>query len=229
MESTYIELRHVEKAYRTGTIPTPVLRDLSLSLRKGSFTAVIGPSGCGKSTLLALLGALDKPDAGDVLVDGFDLGRAEGADLSAYRREKVGFVFQSYNLLRSLSAVENVEAALQFSDLSGEARRARARECLDAVGVPDLGKKLPHQLSGGQQQRVAIARAIARRPALLLADEPTGNLDREAGARVFACLTELQRATGVTCVMVTHDPDLAAQTDVVVRMLVGRIAPAGEG
>ena len=192
-------------------------------------SAIIGPSGCGKSTLLTLLGALDKPDAGDVIVDGFDLGRAEGGDLSAYRRHKVGFVFQSYNLLRSLSAVENVEAALQFSSLGGSERRARAKECLAAVGLPDLGTKLPHQLSGGQQQRVAIARAIARRPALLLADEPTGNLDREAGARVFDCLLELQRSTGVTCVMVTHDADLAARTDNVVRMLDGRVAAEGSG
>jgi putative ABC transport system ATP-binding protein len=173
---------------------------------------------------LSLIGALDRPDAGTINVDGFDLARADRRALSEYRRTKVGFVFQAYNLLRSLTALENVEASLQFSALSNQERRARAKECLDAVGLADVGTKLPHQLSGGQQQRVAIARAIARRPALLLADEPTGNLDRESGARVLSCLLELQRALSVTTVVVTHDPDLAARTDHVIRMSSGRIA-----
>ncbi|MDB4940843.1 MAG: hypothetical protein JWP97_377 [Labilithrix sp.] len=215
----------MKKTFRSGSggIAT-VLHDVTTTFERGSFTAVTGPSGCGKSTLLALLGALDVPDAGSIEVGGLDLARASQKALSAFRRTQVGFVFQSYNLLRSLSAVENVEATLQGTELSARERRNRALETLAAVGLPDVAAKLPHQLSGGQQQRVAIARAIARRPALLLADEPTGSLDRESGARVFACLTELQRSLAVTTIMVTHDAALAAAADRIVRMQDGAIA-----
>ena len=229
----YLDLRRVKKTFRgagdgarTGArdaVTTTILHDLSVTFERGSFTAITGPSGCGKSTLLALLGALDRPDSGSITVGDLDLAAASGSELSAYRRKEVGFVFQSYNLLRSLSAVENVEATLQFLGLSARDRRSRAMESLEQVGLPEVAAKLPHQMSGGQQQRVAIARAIARRPALLLADEPTGNLDRESGARVFRCLTELQRALSVTCIMVTHDVHLAASADSVVRMLDGAI------
>jgi putative ABC transport system ATP-binding protein len=229
----YLDLRRVKKTFRgagDGTrgekrdaVVTTVLHDLSATFGRGSFTAIIGPSGCGKSTLLALLGALDRPDSGSIRIGDLDLATANGAALSAYRREQVGFVFQSYNLLRSLTAVENVEATLQFLGLSARERRSRAMESLEQVGLPEVAAKLPHQMSGGQQQRVAIARAIARRPALLLADEPTGNLDRESGARVFRCLTDLQRSLAVTCIMVTHDAHLAASADSIVRMLDGAI------
>ena len=225
----YLDLRHVKKTFRGAgggardAVLTTVLRDVSATFQRGSFTAIVGPSGCGKSTLLALLGALDRADSGSITVGDLDLAAASGSALSAYRRKEVGFVFQSYNLLRSLTAVENVEATLQFLDLSAAQRRRRAMESLEQVGLPEVAAKLPHQMSGGQQQRVAIARAIARRPALLLADEPTGNLDRESGARVFRCLTELQRSLGVTCIMVTHDVHLAASADAIVRMLDGAI------
>jgi putative ABC transport system ATP-binding protein len=231
----YLDLRRVKKTFRGAgagngarkgardAVTTTVLHDLSVTFERGSFTAITGPSGCGKSTLLALLGALDRADSGSITVGDLDLTAASGSELSAYRRKEVGFVFQSYNLLRSLSAVENVEATLQFQGLSARDRRSRAMESLEQVGLPEVAAKLPHQMSGGQQQRVAIARAIARRPALLLADEPTGNLDREAGARVFRCLTELQRSLSVTCIMVTHDAHLAASADAVVRMLDGAI------
>jgi putative ABC transport system ATP-binding protein len=219
----YIELRRVEKSYRLGAVTTPVLHGLSLELARGSFTAILGPSGCGKSTLLVLLGALDRPDAGSIVVAGVDLAAADRAALSEYRRARVGFVFQSYNLLRSLTALENVEASLECIGLTPSAKRARAREALLSLGLAEVAGKFPPQLSGGQQQRVAIARAIARRPALLLADEPTGNLDREAGANVFARLRELQRTLGITTVMVTHDAKLATSADRVVRMRDGRI------
>jgi putative ABC transport system ATP-binding protein len=232
----YLDLRHVKKTFRGGSdgapdgtrdgVVTTVLRDVSATFERGSFTAIIGPSGCGKSTLLSLLGALDRPDSGSIAIGDLDLATASGAALSTYRRKEVGFVFQSYNLLRSLSAVENVEATLQFLGLSARERRSRAMESLEQVGLPEVAAKLPHQMSGGQQQRVAIARAIARRPALLLADEPTGNLDRESGARVFRCLTDLQRSLAVTCIMVTHDAHLAASADTIVRMLDGAIVQA---
>jgi putative ABC transport system ATP-binding protein len=224
----YLDLRHVKKSFRGAGhgLLTTVLRDVSATFLRGSFTAIVGPSGCGKSTLLALLGALDRPDSGSILIGDLDLATASGSALSTYRRKEVGFVFQSYNLLRSLTAVENVEATLQFLDLSASERRSRALESLGQVGLSEVASKLPHQLSGGQQQRVAIARAIARRPALLLADEPTGNLDRESGARVFRCLTELQRSLSVTTIMVTHDTHLAASADSIVRMLDGEIVPS---
>ena len=223
MTYSYLEISHVQKSYRVGAVQTPVLHDLSLGIPRGSFNAIVGPSGCGKSTLLALIGALDRPDSGSIAIEGIDVARADRSALSEYRRKHVGFVFQSYNLLRSLTALENVEAALQFSSMSASERRARATESLESVGLLGVGAKLPHQLSGGQQQRVAIARAIARRPSLLLADEPTGNLDREAGALVFRTLCDLQRSLGITCLIVTHDPDLAASTDDVIRMLNGRV------
>jgi len=219
----YIELEHVEKSYRLGTVATRALHDLTFSLARGSFNAIVGPSGCGKSTLLTVLGALDRPDGGAARVGDLDLARADAETLTAYRRETIGFVFQSYNLLRSLTALENVEMSLAFSGLSPRDRRARAVESLERVGLAEMAGNLPRQLSGGQQQRVSIARAVARRPALLLADEPTGNLDRESGARVFSCLLDLQRDLGVTCVMVTHDPDLAARADRTIRMHDGRV------
>jgi ABC-type lipoprotein export system ATPase subunit len=218
----YLDLRRVKKSFR-GATETTVLHDVSATFERGSFTAIIGPSGCGKSTLLALLGALDRPDSGSILIGDLDLVTASRSALSAYRRTEVGFVFQSYNLLRSLTAVENVEATLQFLGLSARDRRSRAMESLEQVGLPEVAAKLPQQMSGGQQQRVAIARAIARRPALLLADEPTGNLDRESGERVFQCLVDLQRTLAVTCIMVTHDAHLAASAGSVVRMLDGAI------
>ena len=219
----YLALRHVKKTFRESGAATTILHDLDASFERGSFTAIIGPSGCGKSTLLALIGALDRADSGEIVVGDLDLVTANDAALSAYRRQTVGFVFQSYNLLRSLTAVENVEATLQFLGLDAAARRKRALDTLAEVGLPEVGHKLPHQLSGGQQQRVAIARAIARRPALLLADEPTGNLDRESGERVFRSLRDLQRSLGVTTIMVTHDAELAKRVDRTVSMVDGRI------
>ena len=221
---SHVDIRNVKKTFRSGgSVDTEVLRDVSVAFERGSFTALVGPSGSGKSTLLALIGALDRPDSGVIRIGDLDVASADRAALSRFRRTEIGFVFQSYNLLRSLSAVENVEATLQFSGLSAREVRARALGSLAEVGLPDVGAKLPHQLSGGQQQRVAIARAIARRPALLLADEPTGNLDREAGEEVFRCLLELQRSLSVTCIVVTHDDELAARAGRIVRIVDGAV------
>jgi ABC-type lipoprotein export system ATPase subunit len=220
----YLELRDVKKTFcGAGSVVTTVLRDVSVSFERGSFTALTGPSGSGKSTLLALVGALDRPDAGVIRVGDLDVASADRAALARYRRAEVGFVFQSYNLLRSLSAVENVEATLQFCGLSARGVRERAMESLAQVGLLEIAAKLPHQLSGGQQQRVAIARAIARRPALLLADEPTGNLDRGSGAKVLRCLVDLQKSLAVTCIVVTHDAELATSAGRIVRLSDGTV------
>jgi len=215
-DRAYLDLRNVKKSFRAGA--EPVLRGVSLSVPRGELTALVGPSGSGKSTLLAVLGALDRADEGTVRVGAVDLTTASRRALGHYRRTEVGFVFQTFNLLRSLSAVENVEVTVP------EDRRARALAALDQVGLAAHAHKLPHELSGGQQQRVAIARAIARRPALLLADEPTGSLDRETGTAVLDLLLDLRRSLGITCVLVTHDVALAARADRVVRMADGVIA-----
>jgi len=218
-----VKARAVEKSYRLGEVVTPVLRGVSVEIARGGLVAIVGPSGCGKSTFLALLGGLDRPDGGELVVDGLDLGRADAPTLCAYRRRQLGFVFQFYNLLPSLTALENVEAGLGFLGLGAGERRRRALEHLERVGLADAAGKFPAQLSGGMQQRVAIARALAREPRLLLCDEPTGNLDQETGARVFDELQALLRTTDTTVLVVTHDPDLAARADRILRMSDGRI------
>jgi putative ABC transport system ATP-binding protein len=220
-----VDITRLYKTYVQGSLSTPVLHEVSMQFERGSFSAIVGPSGCGKTTLLSVLGALDKADSGRVLVDGLDLVQASARELNEYRRRTVGFVFQFYNLLPSLTALENVEAGLEFLPLDASSRRARAMHYLAKVGMADLAWRFPAQLSGGQQQRVAVARVLAREPKLLLADEPTGNLDEESGERIFECLRALQRESGVTCIMVTHDADLAARVDSVVRLRDGRVVP----
>jgi len=218
-----VEITSLRKVYRTGPIETPVLRDVSMRFARGSFNAIVGPSGCGKTTLLSLLGALDTADAGRLYVDGLDLVTATPNQINEYRRRSIGFVFQFYNLLPSLTALENVESSLEFLPLKPAKRRARAMDYLDRVGLADSATKFPAQLSGGQQQRVAVARALAREPRLLLADEPTGNLDQDTGQRVFECMRTLQREIGITTVMVTHDASLADRADHVIRLRDGRV------
>jgi len=221
-----IRARGVEKSYRLGDVTAPVLRGITVDVEAGGLTAIVGPSGCGKTTFLGLLGGLDAPDAGELVVAGLDLARAGAAALVEHRRRQVGFVFQFYNLLPSLTALENVEAGLEFLGLDPAARRRRALETLDRLMLADAAAKFPAQLSGGMQQRVAIARALARRPPLLLCDEPTGNLDQETGRQVFAELRALEKDGGVTVVVVTHDVELAAGADRVLRMSDGRVALA---
>ncbi len=222
-DAAFIEISNLYKTYSQGSTLTPVLREVSMSFVRGSFSAIVGPSGCGKTTLLSVLGALDKADSGRVLVDGLDLVQASSRELTEYRRRSIGFVFQFYNLLPSLTAVENIEAGLEFLPMKARDRRARAMEYLARVGMAELAHRFPAQLSGGQQQRVAVARVLAREPKVLLADEPTGNLDEESGERIFECMRTLQRESGVTCIMVTHDQELAARVDEVVRMRDGRV------
>ena len=190
---------------------------------RGEFVALVGPSGSGKSTLLALLGGLDRPSSGTIEVGGLELGRARDADLVRYRRERIGFIFQSFNLLPTRSAVENVEIPLVLNGVKPRERRARALELLDLVGLSERAGHRPNQLSGGEMQRVAVARALANQPLLILADEPTGNLDTQTGAGILDLLRQTVAERGVTLIVVTHDRGVAGRADRVVHLRDGRV------
>ncbi|HEY6003538.1 MAG TPA: ABC transporter ATP-binding protein [Anaeromyxobacter sp.] len=217
-----IQLEGVTKTYAMGDVEVHALRGVSLSIGRGEFTAIMGASGSGKSTLMNLLGCLDRPTAGRYLLDGRDVSRLPADDLAAIRNRTIGFVFQSFNLLSRTSALENVELPLVYAGLSNAERHARAAEALERVGLGDRTHHHPSQLSGGQQQRVAIARALVNRPRVLLADEPTGNLDSRTSEEVMALLQELGRA-GITVVLVTHEPDIAEHASRVIVMRDGKI------
>jgi putative ABC transport system ATP-binding protein len=204
-----VRIRALEHAYGSGGRRVPVLRGVDLELEPGGHLALTGPSGAGKSTLLALVGGLERPQHGELRVDGEDLSRLRGSALSAYRRRTVGFVFQHFGLVQVLTARENLELALALSGMARPSRAARAAVLLDQVGLTDRADHLPAQLSGGEQQRVAIARALANRPRLLLADEPTGNLDDDASSRVLDLLEQLRAERGCTLVVVTHNQGVA--------------------
>ena len=217
-----IKLRQLSKRYHAGEIETTALDGIDLDIEAGEYVAVTGPSGCGKSTLLGILGLLDAPTRGDCWFDGTNVAGWSEARLTRLRRGRVGFVFQSFNLIDDLSVEENVELALEYGELGAKQRRARIDEVMAGLGIAHRAKHRPSQLSGGQQQRVAIARAVVSRPALLLADEPTGNLDSAHGDEVMRILRELN-AEGTTLVMVTHSPAHAAQASRTLRLLDGRI------
>lgn len=204
-----IELENIQKVYRAGEIEVRALGGVSLSVERGEFVAVIGQSGSGKSTLMNILGCLDVPDRGVYRLDGQEVFCLPDRALSAIRNRKIGFIFQGFNLIPTLDARENVELPLTYRGLAREQRRKLAAEALEMVGLGNRMHHLPSQLSGGQQQRVAIARAIAARPSILLADEPTGNLDTKAGAEVMGILRRLNDQ-GHTIVLITHDPSIAA-------------------
>ncbi|MCZ7571660.1 MAG: ABC transporter ATP-binding protein [Ardenticatenaceae bacterium] len=223
MPPRLIRLHAVTKRYRMGDRWVDALRGISLAIAPGEFVALIGASGSGKSTLLHLVGGLDRPTTGEVWVDGTNLGQASEAALTAHRRARVGFIFQRFELLPRLSAWENVAAPLMFAGTAPAERRARAETLLAQVGLATRADHLPSQLSGGEQQRVAIARALVNRPAILLADEPTGNLDSATGAEIMALLNQLNREQGVTLLAVTHDPEVAAFARRVVRLKDGQI------
>lgn len=206
-----ISLTGVSKTYRTGRDSIPIFTDLDLTIATGAFVAVMGPSGSGKSTLLNLLAGIDRADAGTVQIDRHRLSDLGEGGRAKWRAHHIGIVFQFYNLLPMLSAAENVELPLLLKPLSGAQRRARVAKVLDLVGLGDRGPQNPARMSGGQQQRVGIARAIVSDPAILLCDEPTGDLDRQAANDVLAILSSLNRDLGKTIVMVTHDPEAAAQ------------------
>jgi len=207
-DAVLIRMENVDKSYRMGDVMVPILQDASLEVRAGSLVVVFGVSGTGKTTLLNLLGALDRPDAGSIRVDGEEISRLSETGRTEFRRRKLGFVFQFYNLLPTLNARENVESALDLLGLGRAETERRSLEFLRRVGLADKAGKYPDQLSGGEQQRVAIARALAKEPRLLLADEPTGNLDEETGLQITELFQEMNRSTGTTMVVVTHNPQI---------------------
>ncbi len=224
--SATLACESLTQTYRSGNRELTVLQDISFELEAGGFLAIAGPSGSGKSTLLGLLAGLDRPHAGRVVLDGTDLGRLDEDGRARLRREKVGFVFQSFHLIPTLTARENVQVPLE---LRGEEAPPRARELLDRMGLADRAEHYPPQLSGGEQQRVAIARAFANRPAILFADEPTGNLDTATGQMVIDLLAGLNRELGTTLVLVTHDQDLATRAGRIIRLADGRVVDDTRG
>lgn len=217
-----LKLHNVSKTYQGGEVRTTALDRINLDIDAGEYVAITGPSGCGKSTLLSMLGLLDTPDSGEYWFDGHNVAGWSEAQLNQLRRGKVGFIFQSFNLIEELSVAENVELALEYMDVPAKDRRERAAVMLDKLGVAHRARHRPSQLSGGQQQRVAIARALVANPAMLLADEPTGNLDTAHGDEVMRILRKIN-AEGTTVVMVTHSPEHAAQASRTLRLLDGRI------
>lgn len=217
-----LKLEDVRKIYRTTEVETHALGGISMEVQAGEFLAVMGPSGCGKSTLLNILGLLDSPDQGSYWFFGEDVSRYSEKQLTRLRRGGVGFVFQSFNLVDDLNVRENVEVSLLYRGMSGGERRERVAAALERVGLTHRAKHLPNQLSGGQQQRVAIARALVGEPKLILADEPTGNLDTENGAAVMEMLQEINQA-GTTVIMVTHSLAHAALAQRTVKLLDGKI------
>ncbi len=217
-----LRLENVEKVYRTERIETVALSNIDLEVADGEFVAVMGPSGCGKSTLLNIMGLLDAPSAGRVVVNGQPVAGAGDAALAAIRNRDIGFVFQTFHLISDLSVLDNVQIPLLYRRMSNRERRALALAALDRVGLSARVHHFPSQLSGGQQQRVAIARAIVGRPRVLLADEPTGNLDSQMGDEIMAILKDLNSVERASVVMVTHDQQKAEQTHRIVRLFDGR-------
>lgn len=210
-----LSVKNLSKTFKTKNEPVAAINDISFDVNTGQFASIIGKSGSGKSTLLSLLGALDTPSGGEILVDDVDIAKLSLSKQTSYRAQKIGFVFQHYNLIPNLSALENVMLALEFGGLSSaKARRERASTLLSDVGITtDEQRRKPAKLSGGQQQRVSIARALANRPSIILADEPTGNLDTETGRKIFDLLHQLSRSQKTTIIAVTHDLEIAGKTD----------------
>ena len=217
-----ISLQQVSKKYRTERVETTALDNINLEVEQGEFISVMGPSGCGKSTLLNLMGLLDEPSSGKVAIGGKAIDRYGDRDLARLRNERIGFIFQQFHLVSDLSVVDNVEIPLLYRKMSNKERRRMALAALDRVGLSSRTRHFPTQLSGGQQQRVAIARAIVGNPGVLLADEPTGNLDSQMGDEIMGILEDLNQKEGATIIMVTHDPRMAEKTHRVVRLFDGR-------
>src|ERR1700722_18776163 len=226
MTDTMIKIENVTRTYHVGDVDLHALRGVSLTIERGEFVAIMGSSGSGKSTLMSILGCLDRPTSGRYFFDGVDVARLLEPDLARLRSERLGFVFQSFNLLARTSAIENVALPLFYIE-SGPSRRGsrfeRAREALRLLGLGERERNTPGQLSGGQQQRVAIARALINSPSVLLADEPTGNLDTRTSHDIMNTLVSLNRDRGLTIVLVTHEPDIAAYADRIVIVSDGKI------
>jgi putative ABC transport system ATP-binding protein len=221
---TLVEIRNLSKYYRRGEQIIPVLADINLDIELGDFVALMGPSGSGKTTLLNLIAGIDKPSSGTIKVGGVDIARLSERDLAAWRASHVGFIFQFYNLMPVLTAFENIELPLLLSNLSRRERRERAGIALSLVGLADRADHRPNELSGGQQQRVAIARALITDPTLIVADEPTGDLDRTTGEEILSLIDQLNRELGKTILIVTHDPKSAEKARRLIHLEKGVLA-----
>ena len=224
MQNNYsVRVNNVYKTYKSNDIEVHALEGVSFTLKEGDFAAIVGPSGSGKSTLMNILGTIDKPSSGEVFIDGTATSKMDGDALATFRNRKLGFVFQAFNLINGLDAEKNVELPLMMTDVSEQERRKRADELLVQLGLGHRLKLKPTQLSGGEQQRVAVARALVNKPSLILADEPTGNLDSKAGDAVVKLLRDISKAGNVTIVMVTHNPDTTKFCDKVIHIKDGKV------
>lgn len=218
-----IELLDVHKVYKTEFYEVHALNGITMSVQKGEFIAIMGPSGSGKSTLLHLIGCLDKPTKGEVIINNVETSKLSDKELTELRGSSIGFIFQQYNLVSTLTALENVELPMIFRGIPKEKRKRRAIELLKMVGIEDIADRKPNEISGGQQQRVAIARALANSPTILLCDEPTGNLDSKTGRQVMDIIRKMNREQELTVILVTHDLSLADYADRIVRIRDGKI------
>ena len=223
MENLVIKVENLQKTYKMGDIEVKALRGVSLNITEGEFIAIMGSSGSGKSTFMNIIGCLDRPTAGEYFLEGIDIKEKTENDLSYIRNQKIGFVFQAFNLIPRTTSLKNVELPLIYGKISSNERKERAKSMLEIVGLGDRIYHLPNELSGGQKQRVAIARALANNPSIILADEPTGNLDEMSANEVIELLLSLQKAFNLTLVLVTHDKDVAFYADRIVQMRDGKI------
>jgi putative ABC transport system ATP-binding protein len=221
--ASVIEIKDLVKDYRLGEVPVHVLKGISFQIERGDFVSIMGPSGSGKSTLMNILGCLDKPTSGAYKLDGISVGNLNRDQLAEIRNKKIGFVFQQFNLLARTSAAENVELPLMYTDTPARDRHERAQKALLEVGLAGREEHQPSQLSGGQQQRVAIARSLVNDPSIILADEPTGALDSRIGIEIMAIFQKLNREQGITMIVVTHDPDIAAYSNRSIHFKDGRL------
>ena len=221
--SIVIETQNLCRTFGEGDTLVHALQDANLTIKKGEFTAIIGPSGSGKSTLLQLMGGLDKPTSGNVILDGTNISQMSGTQLSDFRRDHIGFIFQSYNLIPVLSAKENIEYIMLLQNISSQERDRRVNEILEEVGLSGLHNRRPAQLSGGQQQRVAVARAMVSNPSIILADEPSANLDSKTGAALLSMMKKLNEQENMTFVFSTHDPMIMERARRIITLVDGRI------
>lgn len=223
MSEYVLEAKNVTKVYETGETKVMALSDVDLQVEKGDFVSIMGPSGSGKTTLLIILGCFDKPTSGQVIIDGLDVTTMKEAKLPKIRAEKIGFVFQNFNLIPTLSALENVELPMERGGVPKDKRRSRTLKLLESVGLKDKADRRPNKLSAGEQQRVAIARALANGPAIILADEPTGNLDSKTGREIVQLLRKLSREEGRTIILVTHDKQMASLSNRMLSLRDGKL------